>query len=37
MILSNGGQDDQGTWNQTCQETAAGIAQLADILYRDNQ
>ena len=29
---SNGGQDDQGTWNQTCQETAAGIATLSDIL-----
>ena len=29
---SNGGQDDQGTWSQTCQETAAGIATLSDIL-----
>ena len=26
-----GGQDDQGTWNQTCAETASAINTLADI------
>ena len=28
---ANGGQDDQGTWNQTCAETASAIDTLAEI------